>query len=131
MINFLQLNQNLELDEWNKNIINPSLLENIYSILVEPAVDPVAKDLARFTEYIQNVSIQYNIDKKHIILSFYNYVIRNHSDKITPKFLSIVEKTIHSSDAKIDYIIQYFFLHVGAELRELRELREPTVIRNP
>jgi len=123
MINFLQLNQNLELDEWNKNIINPSLLEKIYSILTSPE----ATEVARFMEYIQNISIQYNIDKKHIILSFYNYVIRNHSDKITPKFLSIVEKTTHSSDAKIDYIIRYFFVHVGAELR----FREPTVPRTP
>jgi replication factor C subunit 3/5 len=113
MINFLQLNQNLELDEWNKNIINPSLLEKIYSILTSPE----ATEVTQFMEYIQNISIQYNIDKKHIILSFYNYVIRNHSDKITPKFLSIVEKTIHSSDAKIDYIIRYFFVHVGTELR--------------
>jgi replication factor C subunit 3/5 len=111
MINFLQLNQNLELDEWNKNIISPSLLEKMYSMLTTPIADPKV-EVKQFMTYMQNLSIQYNIDKKHIILSFYNYVIRNHSDKITPEFLSIVEKTIHSRDAGIDYIIQYFFLHM-------------------
>jgi len=116
MINFLQLNQNLRLDEWKQNIINASLLEQIYSILNTPVSDePTAS--TEFMNYIHQLSIQYNIDKKHIILTFCNHVLRNHSDKITAELLTIIEKTIHCNDAKINYIIDYFFLHLGRELR--------------
>jgi len=59
-------------------------------------------------KYIQNICIQYNMDKKNIIQTYFNYILRNHGYLITPKYLDIVTTIIHASDADIETILNYF-----------------------
>jgi replication factor C subunit 3/5 len=58
MINFIQLNQNL--DEWGNSILKSTVWENLHELLKKDNSKTVLK-------YIQNICIQYNMDKKNII----------------------------------------------------------------
>ena len=48
------------------------------------------------------------MDKKNIIQTYFNYILRNHGNLITPKYLDIVTTIIHASDANIETILNYF-----------------------
>ena len=100
MINFIQLHQNIKL--WDTNIITDTVLENLYSQLLNK--------LSRETIIygINEISIQYNMDKKNIIKNFFNYIIRKKKNTITPDFLTMVEVIMHSNDSNIEYSINYF-----------------------
>jgi replication factor C subunit 3/5 len=108
MINFIQLNQNLT--EWEKNVADCSVWENIHRQLQDPMIEE--NDLISL---IHEISIKYNIDKKNIIQTYFNYVIRNDPTRITPGFLSIIETLVHHQEIKIEYIIYTF-------IRSLRKL---------
>jgi replication factor C subunit 3/5 len=100
MINFIQLHQNIKL--WDTNIITDTVLEKIYNQLLNK--------LSRETiiNGINEISIQYNMDKKNIIKNFFNYIIRKKKPTITPDFLTMVEVIMHSNDSNIEYSINYF-----------------------
>jgi replication factor C subunit 3/5 len=101
MINFIQLNQNI--NEWESNIITDTIWKNIHSSLLD-------KDFTVSTiiEYIHNISIQYNIDKKTILKNYFNYIIRNKYKFVTKDFLNVVEDIMHSNDSNIGHILNYF-----------------------
>jgi DNA polymerase III delta prime subunit len=101
MINFIQLNQNI--NEWESNIITDVIWENIHSSLLD-------KDfiVSTIIEYIHNISIQYNIDKKTILKNYFNYIIRNKYKLVTKEFLNVVEDIMHSNDSNIGHILNYF-----------------------
>jgi len=101
MINFIQLNQNI--NEWESNIITDVIWENIHSSLLD-------KDftVSSIIEYIHTISIQYNIDKKTILKNYFNYIIRNKSKFVTKEFLNVVEDITHSNDSNIGHILNYF-----------------------
>ena len=99
MINFIQLNQNL--DEWGNSILKSTVWENLHELLKKENSETVLK-------YIQNICIQYNMDKKNIIQTYFNYILRNHGYVITPKYLNIVTTIIHASDSNIETILNYF-----------------------
>ena len=102
MINFIQLNQNLNLDEWNQCIINTDVLDDIQAKMH-------IYTTKQMVEYIHGISIQYNIDKKTIINNYYNHIIRNNnmtSDELV-EFLGIVQNVVHN-DSNIEYILNYF-----------------------
>jgi len=107
MINFIQLNQNLKTDEWNLKIMGSSVLEKIHSMLLEN------KDTLTTLLYIHEISIQYNTDKQNIILDYFNYIIRNHTDFVTVNFLKIVENVLHNHDTSFDVILEYVCLQLG------------------
>lgn len=71
MINFIQLNQNTDLINWDKKVINRSVLENIHGIVIDPLI-PVEN----IKLLIYRISIQYNIDKKSILLKYFHHLIR-------------------------------------------------------
>jgi DNA polymerase III delta prime subunit len=100
MINFIQLHQNIKL--WDTNIITDTVMENLYTQLLNK--------LSRETIicFINEISIQYNMDKKNIIKNFFNYIIRKKKNTINPEFLTMVEVIMHSNDSNIEYSINYF-----------------------
>jgi DNA polymerase III delta prime subunit len=99
MINFIQLNQNLS--EWSGSIITNDSWEKIYELhRVEKTTE--------LKELIQYISIKYNIDKKGIIIKYFNYMIRNKIHATTPLFLDNVEVITHSDNADLNSIIDYF-----------------------
>ena len=71
MINFIQLNQNLDL--LKNNILHSSIWETLQNKLYD--TENTTND--EIKEYIYSISIKYNTDKKQIIQCFYNYIIRN------------------------------------------------------
>jgi replication factor C subunit 3/5 len=105
MINFLQLNQNII--HWETNIITDDIWENIHALLIKKE----SSENHIFT-YINNISIQYNTDKKTIIKNYFNYIIRNKKQYITKEFLSIIEGSIHVTDSNIQHILLYFIHHL-------------------
>ena len=105
MINFLQLNQNFKLDEWNKNILNNQVLQKLHNMFCD---DTKQIDVIH---YIYKISRDYNIDKKHLIQSFFNYIIRNTNIEITDDFTNYMKKIIHNINADMMDIIQYMIIN--------------------
>jgi|LauGreDrversion2_2_1035103.scaffolds.fasta_scaffold00943_5 replication factor C subunit 3/5 len=104
MINFLQLNQNLQMKEWEKNVINNALLETIYKKIKSEC------SVGEFIKYIHSISIQYNVDKKHIIQSFFNHLIRTHSSDVNESLLEVIANMTHTVDINLDDLLTYFYV---------------------
>lgn len=96
MINFLQLNQNFNLNEWKKNILNPSILNELHNMFCkkEKQIDIIKK--------INNISAHYNIDKKHLLQCYLNHIVRCKLVPITLELINIIKKTIHTVNANMD-----------------------------
>jgi replication factor C subunit 3/5 len=105
MINFIQSNHN-SLQLTLECIVHSELWESVH-LYLENSSDSGGKTLK---DFLNKISIQYNIDKKQIILNYFNYIIRSSKINITREFLNIVEITIHNgenvpTDTTIDYFI--------------------------
>lgn len=99
MINFIQLNQNID----EINIIDNQIWEKLYA------------DIANISEsekYINTISLKYNIDKKNIIKDFINYIIRKYP--ITSDFLLFVEHIMHFQDLNNTTYINYSLLRLSS-----------------
>jgi DNA polymerase III delta prime subunit len=110
MINFIQLNQNLQENDWRTNVMNNALLEKLHEMLIEPKRHDSNINLIKF---IHQLSIQYNIDKKQVMQSYFNFIIRSHSNLITIELLSFMEEIIHNPDASIETLLNYFYLKLN------------------
>jgi replication factor C subunit 3/5 len=105
MINFIQLNQNLNIKDWEETIITDLVFENMYKFVKKP-VKHTPEFYGEVKTYIHNISIQYNINKKSLIIKYYNWVLRNCPEEITPEFLEKLNNTIHNTgDVPIDILI--------------------------
>jgi replication factor C subunit 3/5 len=99
MINFIQLNQNIT--QWEENIITDEIWENIFHLLEKGVfVDIIS--------YIHEISIQYNTDKKNILKSYFQHIIRNKKQFITPEYLKQVERIMHFRGSNIEHMLMYF-----------------------
>ena len=110
MINFIQLNQNLQESDWKTNVMNNKLLEILHKHLIKPKTETSHIELIKF---MHSISIQYNVDKKHIIQSYFNFIIRNHKDLITLDLLSFMEEIVHNPDAGLETLLHYFYLKLN------------------
>jgi replication factor C subunit 3/5 len=103
MINFMQSNQNII----NKsNNVGFNVLDNeVFEKLIEKIKK---KEQLNVTyEYIHNISIQYNADKKNIIKDFLNYIIRNYPNKVNANFLNFIENIMHSPNINNNIHVNY------------------------
>jgi replication factor C subunit 3/5 len=102
MINYMQTNQ----DSFNKNfnIINDTVLENIYDNLTE--------NIQTIMSLIKNISIKYNIDNKNIIKYFVNYIIRNKKELITKELLNFIENIMHNQTCNNEHYLGYVFTNL-------------------
>jgi replication factor C subunit 3/5 len=105
MINFIQLNQNI--NQWENNIITDDIFEKIHCLLVDKK-----KEKNDIFDYINIISIQYNTDKKTLIKNYFNYIIRNKKPIINNEFLKLVESTMHVTDSNIHHILTFFIVHL-------------------
>lgn len=105
MINFIQLNQNVIVQQ--SNIINNELWQKLYDLFAEKYEEKETQKI-KIKKFINHLSIQYNIDKKQIIKDYYNYLILNHLEQVTPKTLDKMEIVIHNYDCNINVLINYF-----------------------
>jgi replication factor C subunit 3/5 len=104
MINFIQLNQNII--DWESNIMNSTIWEKIHELILNSTQSYLIND------YINEISIQYNIDKRNILKYYFNYIIRNKKEYITSDFLNVIEVIMHMNDTNINHIINYFIIHL-------------------
>jgi replication factor C subunit 3/5 len=102
MINFLQLNQNLT--EWTDSIIHSGVWSKMHTMLTLEQ-----SSISDINTYIHQISIQYNMDKRQIIQSYFYHIIRNCSEIVSSEFLDIMEACLHNYDVDIDNLIEYFY----------------------
>ena len=101
IINFIQLNQNI--DTIQNNIINIKILNDLYELI------RTEEDINKIFAYIHNISIQYNNDKKNIILSFFEFLIRTNK-VLDHEILYCMESIIHTQDVNNNYLLKYFII---------------------
>jgi len=102
MINFIQLNQNLS--EWSGHIIHMGVWEDIHQLLY--AKDTMIGD---FLQKIHTYSVQYNMDKKILMQSYFNYTLRTITDMIRESYLNMIENCIHNAYVDNDSFLQFVF----------------------
>ena len=105
MINFIQLNQNI--NQWENNIITDDIFEKIHCLLINTTTEK-----NEIFDFINNISIQYNTDKKTLIKNYFNYIIRNKKTIINNEFLKLVESTMHVTDSNIQHVLTFFIVHL-------------------
>jgi len=101
MINFMQSNKNISNEQAKLFIIDNNVWEEIILMINK------REKIDKIKNYIEVISIQYNIDKKNIIKDFLNYIIRNHLNCVNAKFLNFIENFMHSQIQNNDAIIYY------------------------
>lgn len=111
MINFIQLNQNVIVQQ--SNIIDNKIWKRLHDMFSNEA--STATEIKRF---IHMLSIQYNIDKKQIIKDYYNYLILHCLEMVTPEIIDKMEVVIHNYDCKVDVLLNYFINDMQMIYRE-------------
>jgi len=117
MINFMQSNQDIVKLQYNEkeptfNIIDNDVWENLILQIKQ------REKLEIVNNYIQEISSNYNMDKKNIIKDFLNYIIRNNKTELNSDFLNFVENIMHTQNLNINININYSlsrlssFIHV-------------------
>jgi replication factor C subunit 3/5 len=104
MLNFIQSNQDFLKDI---KIINNNLWDEFVQIFKSK------KKIDILHSYVQNISSEYNIDKKTIIKNFLNYIINNHSEFVNIEFLNFVENLLHSQIQKNDIFVNYSLIKLS------------------
>lgn len=107
MINFLQLNQHFELDEWNKNILSPSILNDLHNMFC------TNQKHITILEKIFHISENYNIDKKHLLHNYFNHIVRCKLVKLNDSFFKMLREIVHNVSANIDDIIFYMITNMA------------------
>jgi DNA polymerase III delta prime subunit len=110
MINFLQSNQN---NYKNINIIDTKIWETLYNNF------QVNKSNEEINNYIESISIKFNIDKKNIIKDFLNYIIRNKSEILNKDLLNLIENIMHNQDCNNSCFINYSLLRLSSFIPKL------------
>jgi len=94
MINFLQSNQDLSKTQSGEpnhlNIIDSDIWVKLIKMF------NTNEKIKNIKVFLDEVSIEYNIDKKNIIKDFLNYIIRGYPKYVTSGFLNFVENLMHS-----------------------------------
>jgi len=98
MINYMQSNQSAS--ESACKIIHPG----IWTELVE------LKTASELSFRLNQVSKEYNIEKKSMILQFLNYIIRTRQTDVTPELLTQVEHAIHNQEYNSNHVVEYISL---------------------
>ena len=101
MINFMQSNQNTYNNQNELFIIDDNVWKDIIQMINK------REKINNIKNYIDNISIQYNVDKKNIIKDLLNYIIRNHLNNVNSIFFNSVENLMHSQVQNNDIYIYY------------------------
>jgi len=106
MINFMQSNQNINFN--NYKIIDETIWLKLYVMLQNKEC------LNKLIQFIDDISINYNLDNKNIIKDFLNYIIRKHHTQITPTILNFIENIMHFEDCNNTYFVNYSLLKLSS-----------------
>jgi replication factor C subunit 3/5 len=106
MVNFIQLNRQLSLNEWEKNILNDSVLENLHQLLLSSQSEKTP-----ILQKIHQISIQYNVDKKTILKKYFDYLLQKYPEIISIDLLDIIDVIIHTP-IKSETLLLYFVINI-------------------
>ena len=110
MINCMQTNQNNEY--LDVHIIDDTVWSVLYTQIAQKS------DLQDLEDFINHISLHYNINKKNIIKDFLNYVIRNKTHIVSAAFFQFVENIMHYEDCKNKFYITYALLQLSSFIPE-------------
>jgi DNA polymerase III delta prime subunit len=102
MINFIQLNQNLTLVDWEGKIINMQILNNIHELLNDGEIH-----INNVIQFIQDNSIRINMDKSTMMKKYFDFIIRNKPECVSRDFLNIISEILHCNDVKPEITLMY------------------------
>ena len=105
MINFIQLNQNILND--NFKIIDNDIWEKLSDLIKKNSINNT-----EIISFINNLTLEYNVDNKKILKDYINYLIRNKENIVSKDFLNFVENIMHLQDCKNSYLINYALLRL-------------------
>jgi replication factor C subunit 3/5 len=111
MINFMQTNQN-HLLENQLNIIDNNIWQDLYDKFSK------REKMDNLVNFVQQLSMNYNIDKKNIIKHYLNYIIRNKPEIVTSEFLVFVENIMHFQDCKNSHYVNYSLVRLSSFIPE-------------
>lgn len=117
MINYIQLNENIlneNMNENESNVINLEVLNNIHILLINIDIEPFI-----FLKFIQNVSIQYNLDKMSIVYKYLNHLIYKFPNITDTKFLKSIEIILHRQDIPVEIHIKYLIKLIRERIKEM------------
>jgi len=100
IINFIQLNQNADFVKWESHIMNESVFEYIFQLFVEKS------SYTRIQTAICEKSCQYNVDKRALVIEFFNYLF--HKKKIINNDVIAIAKKISHNSTQNDVLLNYF-----------------------
>jgi replication factor C subunit 3/5 len=110
IINFIQLNQGLNFEEWKNSVLNNSVYENIHKYILNKETT-----IQEIHIYLHETSLKYNTDKKTILQFYFDYLIRNKNELINRDFLNIIKSVTHcdyiANEEIIDYLCYYLRDH--------------------
>jgi replication factor C subunit 3/5 len=116
MINFMQLHLTPTHAGVTKTsfreILSNQTWDQLYHILSCPS-ETTAKDALMF---IHTISSKFNIDKRNLLNSFFNYLVRNHPEIIQKEILDIMGEVVHSIDTPMEYLLRYLIGHFRKQL---------------
>ena len=98
MINYIQLHHQYNIQDYK--LVNDTLWENMRQQFSE-------KDSTALKRCIHELSIEYNVNKKNILLSYFYYLFRNHHETIQAKQYSLIEHLSHENEISTDNYIDY------------------------
>lgn len=103
MINYMQSNE--------KIISNKKIIKNdLWIDLIERIKN---KDHKKNLEYINSLSIEYNIEKKNIIKNFLNFIIRFKKEYVSNEFLLFIENVMHIPDLNIEFMLPHTLIKLN------------------
>tara|TARA_A100001035_G_scaffold162904_1_gene128887 strand:- start:4797 stop:5717 length:921 start_codon:yes stop_codon:yes gene_type:complete len=98
MINYIQLHHQYNIQDYK--LVNDKLW-------IDMKVYFDRNDGVSLKKYIHELSIEYNVNKKNLLISYFYYLFRNHHDNIKPKQYSLIEHLSHESESSTDNYIDY------------------------
>ena len=102
MINYIQSNKNISI---NQKAINNDIWQQFTNKIVM-----IHFDEEEIIEFIDNTCVVYNIEEKHFIKNYLNYIIRFKPHYISNDLLKFIEFIIHISSNNNMYL-KYYFIH--------------------
>ena len=103
MINYMQSNEKLIS---NMKIIKDELWEDLIDRIIK-------KDYKKNIEYINKLTMEYNIEKKNIIKNFLNFIIRHKKKYVNNDFLLFIENVMHIPDLNIEYMLPHCLIKLN------------------
>ena len=109
MINYMQTNQDV--------------YAKLHVILTDATWDEITRDLKTgnintIYDKINVISRQSNSDRKNMMKSYTNYLIRKHPILITSSLLNKVENVMHSAECNSDHMLHYLIVSFAKCFRE-------------